>query len=197
VARTGVEIVVAIENDVFRASMRPTPMSVTFSRNLSFCANGPLPGAVEWPGQPVKGRADIDLAMMRCGSSASGCRSGGDQQDGGEHHAVDPAAHHSVVRPLIRNSTISVPTSALATEPFAAEADAAQHGLPSGRSPPARRDIAADGAEPCGGKTPRRSRSAPRCGVATTRLYAAPECLNYSGERREPRSLTCHPAANE
>ena len=94
VARAGVEVVVAIEDDVFRrldaaeADQRHVAQLVVLRRTA------PLPGSVEAAAaQPMEGRADIDLADDAVAVlQPANIDGGGDQQDAGQHHAIDAAA---------------------------------------------------------------------------------------------------------
>ena len=98
----------------------------------------------------MKSRADIDLADdAGAVLQPADVDHGGDQQDGGEHHAVDATAHRQRGQAIDHEQHDQRPDQRLGDRTLAtAEADAAQHrcGQHGHFQPDA--DIAADGAEP-------------------------------------------------
>ena len=105
-------------------------------------------------GQPVKGRADIDLADDAVAVlQPADVDHGGDQQDGRQHHAVDAAAHRQRGQAIDHEQHDQRADQRLGDRALAAaEADAAEHGRGQHGHLEPDADIAADGAEPRGEK---------------------------------------------
>src|SRR5712675_331865 len=168
VARTGIEIVVAIENDVFR---RFDAAEADQRHVAQFVVLRERPTARfgrSRRGQPMKGWADIDLADdARPVLQPANIDGGGDQQDAGQHHAIDAAADRQRGQAVDHKQNDQRADQRLGHRAFAAaEADAAQHGRGQNGYFEADADVAADGAEPRGEKQRADRGQHPACGVA-------------------------------
>ena len=153
-ARTGVEIVIAIEDNIFRrfdaanADQRDVAQLVILrERPAAGCGRNRR-------GQPMKSRTDIDLADDAVAVlQPADVDHGGNQEDGREHHAVDAAAHRQRGHAVDQKQHDQRADQRLGNRAFAAaEADAAQHRCRQDSYLQPDADIAADGAEPCGEK---------------------------------------------
>ena len=152
VARAGIEIVVAVEDDVLRRLDAAEPDQRDVAQ-LVVLREGPAAGRGRGRRrQRMEGRADIDLADdAGAVLQPADVDGGGDQQHAGQHHAVDAARDrqrgHAVDQEQHdQSSDQRLGDRALA----AAEADAAEHGRGQDRDLEADADVAADGAEASG-----------------------------------------------
>ena len=151
VARSRIEIVVAVEDDVLRRLDAAEPDQRDVAQLVVLLERAALADlGRRWRRQPVIGRRDIDLADdARPVLQPPDVDDGGEQQDAGQHHAVEPAPDRHRGQAVGDEQHDQRSGRGLGDRSLAAaERDAAEHGRGQDRHLEADADIAADRAEP-------------------------------------------------